>query len=476
MIFEKRVATLLVILAFALALVGCGGTGSPTRTNVPPSTPPAAPTASLSASPTTVAEGGSTTLTWQTTNATTVSISGLGAVQPSGSQSVTPADSTTYTLTATGAGGTQTAAATVAVTAPPAPPPPPPTPPPTPTGGYTVTILQPLPGAAEAEATAINEAGVVVGYSVMENSSQPFFEATMWQNGVPSDLGLGLATAINSSNQVVGSFVDPNISVGADSGGADQGWFWSATTGRIVIGHLAQLGPDSVAAGIDADGTLVGQGFTNGTPAKEGLTWRMDLGINPVPGMNGIFAINSGFMAGQSDSGRAATVAVMEGQPTVTDLGADTDVQSMAVGVNRLGHVCGEQDTTDGNVHAFFWNQTFTDLGAAGRRYSSAFGINASDQIVGIMATPSSTGMVAKVQLKSWPQVLARLQAHPHTLDTFDRAMTWTQASGMIDLNTLVSSPDWTLSVANGINDKGEIVGSAFNQAQLNQAFVLEPK
>lgn len=192
--------------------------------------------------------------------------------------------------------------------------------------------------------------------------------------------------------------------------------------------------------------------------------------------MNGIFAINSGFMAGQSDSGRAATVAVMEGQPTVTDLGADTDVQSMAVGVNRLGHVCGEQDTTDGNVHAFFWNQTFTDLGAAGRRYSSAFGINASDQIVGIMATPSSTGMVAKVQLKSWPQVLARLQAHPHTLDTFDRAMTWTQASGMIDLNTLVSSPDWTLSVANGINDKGEIVGSAFNQAQLNQAFVLEPK
>ena len=56
MTFEKRVATLLVILAFALALVGCGGTGSTTRTNVPPSTPPAAPTASLSTSLTTVDE------------------------------------------------------------------------------------------------------------------------------------------------------------------------------------------------------------------------------------------------------------------------------------------------------------------------------------------------------------------------------------------------------------------------------------
>jgi peptidoglycan-associated lipoprotein len=66
-------------------------------------------------------------LTWQTSNATDVSIdSGVGAVQPNGSQQVTPADSTTYTLTAKGAGGTQTATARVTVNAPPPPPPPPP--------------------------------------------------------------------------------------------------------------------------------------------------------------------------------------------------------------------------------------------------------------------------------------------------------------------------------------------------------------
>jgi len=46
-------------------------------------------------------------------------------VQTSGSQQVTPADSTTYTLTAKGAGGTQTATARVTVTMPPPPPPPP---------------------------------------------------------------------------------------------------------------------------------------------------------------------------------------------------------------------------------------------------------------------------------------------------------------------------------------------------------------
>ena len=53
-----------------------------------------------------------------------MSIDGVGAVQASGSQSVTPSDSTTYTLTAKGAGGTQQATARVTVTTPPPPPPP----------------------------------------------------------------------------------------------------------------------------------------------------------------------------------------------------------------------------------------------------------------------------------------------------------------------------------------------------------------
>lgn len=89
----------------------------------PPPPPPPAPTASLSANPNTVDKGQSSTLTWQTTNATDVSIDGIGAVQPNGSQQVTPTDSTTYHLTAKGAGGTQEATARVTVNQPPPPPP-----------------------------------------------------------------------------------------------------------------------------------------------------------------------------------------------------------------------------------------------------------------------------------------------------------------------------------------------------------------
>lgn len=93
----------------------------------PPPPPPAAPTASLTANPTTVEKGQPVTLSWQTSNATDVSIEGIGAVNPSGSQQVTPADSTTYRLTAKGPGGTQDATARITVTQPPPPPPPAPT-------------------------------------------------------------------------------------------------------------------------------------------------------------------------------------------------------------------------------------------------------------------------------------------------------------------------------------------------------------
>lgn len=70
-----------------------------------------------------------------------------------------------------------------------------------------------------------------------------------------------------------------------------------------------------------------------------------------------------------------------------------------------------------------------------------------------------------------------QLKPRPHDLGaSFERAMIWTDIIGLQNLNSFVASSDWTLGAANGINNKGEIVGTAFNSAQLNQAFVLEPK
>src|SRR5260370_9983121 len=77
----------------------------------PPPPPPATPTATLTASPDAINKGQSSTLTWQTSNATDISADGIGAVQPNGTQQVTPPESTTTTPTAEDAGETQTEAA-----------------------------------------------------------------------------------------------------------------------------------------------------------------------------------------------------------------------------------------------------------------------------------------------------------------------------------------------------------------------------
>src|SRR5205807_1553050 len=69
------------------------------------------------ANPLTIQPGQQSTLSWTTTGATTVSISGVGAVTLNGSTTVTPAQTTTYTLTATSADGKSvTAPITVTVT------------------------------------------------------------------------------------------------------------------------------------------------------------------------------------------------------------------------------------------------------------------------------------------------------------------------------------------------------------------------
>jgi peptidoglycan-associated lipoprotein len=115
-----KVLATVIALAAILMLGACKKKAAPPPPPPPP--PPASPTASISVSPDTIQRGQSSTLTWQTSNATDVSIDGIGAVQPSGSQQVTPGDSMTYHLIAKGSGGSQEATTRLTVTQPPPPP------------------------------------------------------------------------------------------------------------------------------------------------------------------------------------------------------------------------------------------------------------------------------------------------------------------------------------------------------------------
>jgi peptidoglycan-associated lipoprotein len=106
--------SILVLFAAMLLLAGCNKKVA-RATPPPPPPPPPAPTATLAASPNVIQRGQTTVLSWQTTNSSDITIAGLGDVPASGSRSLTPDSSTTYTLVAKGPGGTQDASARVTV-------------------------------------------------------------------------------------------------------------------------------------------------------------------------------------------------------------------------------------------------------------------------------------------------------------------------------------------------------------------------
>lgn len=123
---KNRIRIALFAAVLALGSFGCK---KPTpAASAPPPPPPPAPeqpkpaamVRSFEVEPSSISAGQSATLTWAVENATSVSISGIGTVQASGSRSVNPSSTTTYRLTASAPGGN--AERSVTLTVRPAPP------------------------------------------------------------------------------------------------------------------------------------------------------------------------------------------------------------------------------------------------------------------------------------------------------------------------------------------------------------------
>ena len=117
----NRILVPVVLLAALVAVAGCAKK-KPLPQPAPPPPPVAAPapTAQITATPTLISAGDQVQLSWRTTDASSVSIDGIGDVPTSGVKTVTPSASTSYHLVARGEGGTAEASARVTVNAPPA--------------------------------------------------------------------------------------------------------------------------------------------------------------------------------------------------------------------------------------------------------------------------------------------------------------------------------------------------------------------
>jgi pimeloyl-ACP methyl ester carboxylesterase len=99
----------LLVIAYAFLWVGCADV------HVSVDSASQGVTASITANPSSVTAPNPTTLTWTTTNASEVTIDGIGRVDPIGTWAVSPAQTTLYHLKATGSGGTAEASVQVGI-------------------------------------------------------------------------------------------------------------------------------------------------------------------------------------------------------------------------------------------------------------------------------------------------------------------------------------------------------------------------
>jgi peptidoglycan-associated lipoprotein len=117
-----RVLAPVFLLVALVAVAGCKKKEAPlptAETAPAPTGSVLAPMAKITATPTVISAGDQVQLSWRTSDATSVSIDGIGDVPTSGVKTVTPAESTSYHLVASGPGGNADATARVTVNAPP---------------------------------------------------------------------------------------------------------------------------------------------------------------------------------------------------------------------------------------------------------------------------------------------------------------------------------------------------------------------
>ena len=98
--------------------LSCKQSSNQTPTGIPPQREPSPIIKSFSAIPSMIVQGQTTKLSWDVSDATSISIDqGIGSVFLFGTQVISPTTTTTYTLTATNGAGSATASAIVTVTA-----------------------------------------------------------------------------------------------------------------------------------------------------------------------------------------------------------------------------------------------------------------------------------------------------------------------------------------------------------------------
>jgi len=294
-----------------------------------------------------------------------------------------------------------------------------------------VTDLGTLGG--QSLAAAINDAGTIVGSSI-DSAGQ--FHAVRWSpTGRMTDLGTGEATAINDAGVAVGyrdaaagrwavrwdragrttwldRFPDTEdidaraisrtglvIGVARVSSGRSGAVRWDRA-GRISW-LAARPGRNTFPAGLNDQRTIIGQLETTDDPGQwHAARWDrrgrlVDLGTLPGGHYSGPVAIApNGTIAGWSDLLGGQFHAVRwDRAGRIHDLGGlPGGTGSNAFGMNRRTTIVGSATGPDGRVHAVCWDATgrIVDLGAVPGQDTIGSAINDTGTVIGHTVSPGA--------------------------------------------------------------------------------------
>lgn len=325
-----------------------------------------------------------------------------------------------------------------------------PAPAPPPAARYDVTDLGPLPHVADEVRLSLNDAGQVAGW---EDVGGGTLHPLLWSGGRPRDMGLppdflsGVARGLNGRGEAVGWA----------STGKNLGDSLATTRACLFAGGKAKElgtlgGRDSQAFGINDAGRIVGVSqlspqvrhaflYANGKMT--------DLGTLPGGAFSLAYAINgAGDVAGIADVPAHATHAVLWHKGRIADLGAlPGGRNSLAYALNGWGEVAGAVEVGR-DYHAFLLSGgKMADLGTLGSDPAAVLGLNDRGQAVGASS-----------------------------LDTITRhGFTWERGE-MTDLNRLLpANAGWTVTEADAVNLRGQIVGVGRRRGGAMHALLLTP-
>jgi probable HAF family extracellular repeat protein len=257
------------------------------------------------------------------------------------------------------------------------------------------------------------------------------------------DLGGGYARAraINGLGQVAGEALSPG------GGTVDRAVLWQG--GSLTdLGTLG--GQQSAALGINNSGTVCGWAQTASGNTLPAL-W-IGGAVTALPTLGGTsgtaYGINdAGTAVGDSYLSTGGYHATLWSGGSARDLGTLGGAHSIAYDINNSGEAVGTASDSSGRDQAVLWGPGgATDLGGlSGGQWTAAPAVNASGQVI-LWGTPQGA--------------------------TENRAAFWNgnPSSPVISLGTFGGSESW----AYGLNDQGDVVGSADEPNGTYHAFVWD--